>query len=400
MARYWSAMVHAIRNAVDHGLEDAESRVQAGKPPAGRIALGARRAGTALTFSIEDDGRGIDWDKVKVRAARLGQTVRHRARRSSRRCSPTASRRERHRSSAVSGRGVGLAALRQAVRRWTAAIEVESSRGQRHASSRFDVRRDRRRDPAEYLPETMSPGRSAASALTSDEAPANRPGERYSIEDESYRKRIRISAPIVAAALLRRQCWDRQSRWSLRRMRACGAGRSAGPNRRLICAPGAETDRWTSGRRRRARSTAKPGSACKPCGEHRWYRAATSCVCEAGFARGARAACEVVPAGLGAPVQHGAAVQRRDLQLCDSANGNGYCTNAGCADQRSTATGRRVRVRRTTATHLLQATPGWGKEPRAPPRTAIRACTAEATAATPSCCTPAWRLAGCAAQSQ
>jgi two-component system chemotaxis sensor kinase CheA len=126
-ASYWAAMVHVIRNAVDHGLEDAPARAAAGKPAAGRIGLGARRSGSQLEFWVEDDGRGIDWDKVKHTAQRMGH--------------PSTSREElvealfadglttRDEVSDLSGRGVGLAALRQSVRALNGVVTVESVQG-------------------------------------------------------------------------------------------------------------------------------------------------------------------------------------------------------------------------------------------------------------------------------
>jgi two-component system chemotaxis sensor kinase CheA len=126
-ANFWSAMVHAVRNAVDHGLEDSESRVKAGKPAAGRIAFGARRRAGQLTFWIEDDGRGIDWNAVKVRAAALGRAHDTRAALVEALFIDGVS--TRNKVNAVSGRGVGLAALRQAVRTLNGVIDVESTAG-------------------------------------------------------------------------------------------------------------------------------------------------------------------------------------------------------------------------------------------------------------------------------
>ena len=53
-------LMHMVRNAVDHGLESPEERARAGKPPAGRIGISARRAGAQLIIELSDDGRGID----------------------------------------------------------------------------------------------------------------------------------------------------------------------------------------------------------------------------------------------------------------------------------------------------------------------------------------------------
>ncbi|MEK7356165.1 MAG: ATP-binding protein, partial [Bdellovibrionota bacterium] len=62
------ALVHLIRNAVDHGVEAPEARVQSGKSRKGRILLRARSDGNILTVEIEDDGRGIDPELIRTRA--------------------------------------------------------------------------------------------------------------------------------------------------------------------------------------------------------------------------------------------------------------------------------------------------------------------------------------------
>lgn len=153
-ANYWSAMVHAIRNAVDHGLEDPETREKAGKPPAGRIALGARRVGAQLTFWVEDDGRGIDWTKVKAKAATLGHAHDTRAALVEALFVDGVSTRDR--VDAVSGRGVGLAALRQAVRALNGTIEVDSTQG-KGTVFRFTFD-ENAAVPADFLPDEMFSG--------------------------------------------------------------------------------------------------------------------------------------------------------------------------------------------------------------------------------------------------
>jgi len=127
LGSYWAAMVHVIRNAVDHGLEDTSARSAAGKPAAGRIVLGARRNGARLEFWVQDDGRGIDWETVKLKAARLGL--------------PNSNREElvkvlfadglttRDEVTDLSGRGVGLAALRESVSALNGVMSVESEQG-------------------------------------------------------------------------------------------------------------------------------------------------------------------------------------------------------------------------------------------------------------------------------
>jgi two-component system chemotaxis sensor kinase CheA len=53
-------LVHLVRNALDHGLETPAERVAAGKPPTGVLELSARHAGGHVVISVRDDGRGID----------------------------------------------------------------------------------------------------------------------------------------------------------------------------------------------------------------------------------------------------------------------------------------------------------------------------------------------------
>ncbi len=61
-------LVHLVRNAVDHGIEDRAERVIAGKPPTGRLRVVARQAGNLIIIEIADDGRGIDSDRLLVKA--------------------------------------------------------------------------------------------------------------------------------------------------------------------------------------------------------------------------------------------------------------------------------------------------------------------------------------------
>ena len=120
----WSALVHAVTNAVDHGIEAPEVRAAGGKPARARLELAATRAAGELIVRITDDGRGVDWAEIAVRAAAMGL--------------PSASPAElahalladgvttRDAANETSGRGVGLAALRAATEALGGTIEVES----------------------------------------------------------------------------------------------------------------------------------------------------------------------------------------------------------------------------------------------------------------------------------
>ena len=124
---FWSAMVHAINNAVDHGIEPRDVRVAQDKPPEGRLWLMARREAAELVITLRDDGRGVDWSQLAARAAAAGLPS----------TSPTdlveamftdglSSKGD---VTTTSGRGIGLAALRETTRALGGSVEVQSEPG-------------------------------------------------------------------------------------------------------------------------------------------------------------------------------------------------------------------------------------------------------------------------------
>jgi len=66
------ALVHIIRNALDHGIELPDERVAAGKSAEAVVSLAARREHGAVVLEVSDDGRGIDLDRVAAAAAEAG----------------------------------------------------------------------------------------------------------------------------------------------------------------------------------------------------------------------------------------------------------------------------------------------------------------------------------------
>ncbi|HKK48289.1 MAG TPA: chemotaxis protein CheA [Alkalispirochaeta sp.] len=70
--RLHDPLVHIIRNSVDHGIESPEARRAAGKDPMGTIALRARHAGANVHVRIEDDGGGLNRDRIRDRAVERG----------------------------------------------------------------------------------------------------------------------------------------------------------------------------------------------------------------------------------------------------------------------------------------------------------------------------------------
>jgi len=67
-----SPLSHLLRNAVDHGLESPAERIEAGKPALGTLSLRAGQEGNRIVIQVSDDGRGIDPDKVRRLAVERG----------------------------------------------------------------------------------------------------------------------------------------------------------------------------------------------------------------------------------------------------------------------------------------------------------------------------------------
>ena len=65
-------LMHMIRNAIDHGIEDKDERMRVGKPPVGTIALNAFQKGNHVVLEIEDDGKGMDPAVIVAAALRRG----------------------------------------------------------------------------------------------------------------------------------------------------------------------------------------------------------------------------------------------------------------------------------------------------------------------------------------
>lgn len=126
--RLCSALVHVVRNAVDHGVETPAERQAAGKSLRSLFVVRARAIGDAFVIEIADDGRGIDWAGVSRLAIERHMPARTRADLVAALLTPGFSTRAE--VTATSGRGVGLAAVAQEVRDVGGAIEVMSEPGQ------------------------------------------------------------------------------------------------------------------------------------------------------------------------------------------------------------------------------------------------------------------------------
>jgi two-component system chemotaxis sensor kinase CheA len=124
-APFWSAFVHAIRNALDHGLEPLEERLAAGKAGEASLKLETRMDDESFVVEIADDGRGIDWEKVALKARQAG--LPHQTREELERALFADGVSTRDEASMISGRGVGMGAILQATRALGGEVHIDSN---------------------------------------------------------------------------------------------------------------------------------------------------------------------------------------------------------------------------------------------------------------------------------
>lgn len=124
-------LVHLIRNSVDHGIEKPDVRLAAGKPEQGTVRLSASHSGGNVLISIDDDGGGLNAQKIKAKAVEKGIIA------------PDAEMSEKElfqlifaagfstaeKVSNVSGRGVGMDVVRRAIEQLRGNITINSRQG-------------------------------------------------------------------------------------------------------------------------------------------------------------------------------------------------------------------------------------------------------------------------------
>jgi two-component system chemotaxis sensor kinase CheA len=125
-----STLVHVFRNAIDHGLETPSEREAAGKPPEGEIRIFAYDLQNGIELRIQDDGRGISVDKIKARMIEKGMPVEGLSPQQILMTifAPQFSTREE--VTELSGRGVGLDAVKFEVEKLGGQVELETREGQ------------------------------------------------------------------------------------------------------------------------------------------------------------------------------------------------------------------------------------------------------------------------------
>lgn len=126
-------VLHLLRNAIDHGLETPEERKAAGKPAKGKVTIAVRRQRDRVVFELSDDGRGVDVERVKALAVERGLLTADHVRALTERetlmliCLPGFSTSTD--VTDISGRGVGMDAVRRAVEQVGGTLDIETRRG-------------------------------------------------------------------------------------------------------------------------------------------------------------------------------------------------------------------------------------------------------------------------------
>jgi len=135
--RMLEPLLHLVRNAASHGIEPRAEREAAGKQPEGTIWLRARAAGDRIILEVEDDGAGIDIERLSRRAREMGTPIDVGATSDTVLdviCAPGFSTRDV--ADMTSGRGIGMAVVRSTVRSLAGELLVASEVGQ---GTRFTV---------------------------------------------------------------------------------------------------------------------------------------------------------------------------------------------------------------------------------------------------------------------
>jgi two-component system chemotaxis sensor kinase CheA len=137
-------LVHLVRNAIDHGLELPDDRVDAGKTRQGTIQIAARHSGGSVIIEVRDDGNGINPQAVARKALALGMIDEDAAANIDMRGAVellfTSGFSTAETTSDISGRGVGMDAVREKIRQLGGEVVIESTPGQgTHAQIRLPL---------------------------------------------------------------------------------------------------------------------------------------------------------------------------------------------------------------------------------------------------------------------
>jgi len=134
-------LIHLLRNAIDHGIESVEERKKMGKPEVGQIFLRAYQDGSDVVIEVDDDGQGINIEKVKRKIVEKGLVGKEIVGNLSRKdiidylFRPSFSTADK--ITDISGRGVGLDVVKTKIESLGGIVDVETEEGK---GSKFIIR--------------------------------------------------------------------------------------------------------------------------------------------------------------------------------------------------------------------------------------------------------------------
>jgi two-component system chemotaxis sensor kinase CheA len=133
-------LMHLIRNAIDHAVEPTTVRERQGKPAAGRVRLSARQKGNHVLIVVEDDGAGIDEERIREVALQRGlasaDAIREMPRRELMNLIFVPGFSTARQVTALSGRGVGMDVVKNNIANLSGIIELQTERGR---GTRFEI---------------------------------------------------------------------------------------------------------------------------------------------------------------------------------------------------------------------------------------------------------------------
>ncbi len=133
-------LMHLIRNAIDHAIEPPDVRVRLGKPRAGRVRLSAEQKGNHVQIVVEDDGAGIDEDRIREVAVQRdlarAESVREMSRREVMNLIFVPGFSTARQVTSLSGRGVGMDVVKNNIANLSGIIDLQTERGK---GTRFEI---------------------------------------------------------------------------------------------------------------------------------------------------------------------------------------------------------------------------------------------------------------------
>lgn len=126
-------LMHLVRNAMDHGMEDKDARAKTSKNPVGRILLSAQNIGGDIIIAVGDDGKGLDTEVLLRKAKEKGLLTKPEAEYSEREIFnllllPGFSTKDQ--VTEFSGRGVGMDVVKKNIEKTGGSVTIESVKGQ------------------------------------------------------------------------------------------------------------------------------------------------------------------------------------------------------------------------------------------------------------------------------